>query len=78
MSTPSEFLAIDTRYKLWCETWGDEFDFEVSVPPTLDFALFESILFKKAYYVKWPKIDKNGIFTPYIWPEYGFFVAGWI
>jgi len=39
--------------------WGGEFDFEVSVTPTLDFACFESIKFKKAYYVKWPKTDKH-------------------
>ena len=57
---------------------GGEFDFEVSVTPTLDFACFESIKFKKAYYLRWSKIDKNGLFTPYTWPEYGFFVAGWI
>jgi hypothetical protein len=40
---------------------GDEFDSE-----TLDFACFESILFKKAYYLKWPKID-FGIFVPAIY-----------
>ena len=32
--------------------WGDEFDCEVSVPPAFDFACFQGILFKKAYYLK--------------------------
>jgi len=51
---------------------------EVKLAPALENACFECILFKKAYHLKWPKIDKNGLFTPYTWPEYGLFVAGWI
>ena len=43
---------------------GDEFDCEVSVPPAFDFACFEGILFKKAYYLKWPKIDKHCLSSP--------------
>ena len=51
-------------------TWGGEFDFEVSVPPTLGFAYFESILFKKAYY----DIISSGlklIKMAYLPPKYG-------
>ena len=59
-------------------TRGDEFDCEVSVPPSFDFACFEGILFKKAYYLndlKWPKIDKNCPIFPQFREEYHDFKA---
>jgi hypothetical protein len=64
----SETCDLQVSNRLY--TWGGEFDFEVSVPPTLDFACFESILFKKAYY----DIISSGlklIKMAYLPPKYG-------
>ena len=58
------------HHKLVLLARGDEFDFEVSVTPTLDFACFESISFKKAYY----DIISSGlklIKMAYLPPRYG-------
>ena len=63
---PMNFMIL--KFKLHLR--GGEFDFEVSVTPTLDFACLESISFKKAYY----DIISSGlklIKMAYLPPKYG-------